>query len=282
MKLILATLLSATLLGITARAGAHGDASPFAESEADAVRSAEDIGHQVTTHDYFRAEIRVDPRRLVAVPIKINARVASLARIYPGKRVVKGEILGELESAELETIQRTYAALVANIDAVQAASVTSNERLISARIDLEWRGMSPDEIRQLEATGQPLTRVAVRAPESGYLYSIDVVANQIVGAGQGAGQTGTPATVFATIARRDAISVESAVPAAVAARLHPGAPARVVVYRGGAAPQVLEGVVQEVFGFITASNQRQRVRISLRRSAGYLPPSGLTTLASFP
>lgn len=137
----------------------------------------------------YPAIIVIDPRQVVSVVVKINARLRNLRSLYVGQRVARGQVLGELESAELETVQRTYLGIVNNLDAVQAFSMTVNEKLIDARMNLAWRGMSEADIKQLEDTKEPLKLITLKAPVAGYLYSLNVVNEQIVNAGGQSGVT---------------------------------------------------------------------------------------------
>lgn len=263
----------------------HGDTSGFSDEPEriqEAVHASSDSA-MLDVIDYFPAEVLIDPRRLISVPIKINARVASLKNLYPGKFIRRDSVLGELESAELETVQRTYAALVANMDAVQEASVTGAERAMTARIDLEWRGMSPDDIQQLESSGQPVRRITVRAPVSGYLYAVNVVENQLINATSNSQRPNAAGPTFATIAPANAVVVEASVPPAYAAKTKPGDRLRMRTTAGTAITSELEGIVQGVFSYVNPVSQRQRVRIAIKDlHHADLPMSGLTILVGFP
>lgn len=260
----------------------HSDVSSFGAAEA--ASSDEDHHHDAAVPlPMFPALVQIDPRQVVIVSVRINARVVNLRNLFIGKFVGRGEVLGELESAELETIQRSYSALVSNMAAVEAASVTAAERVIGARLDMEWRGMSAEDITRVEMTGQPVKTIAVRAPIAGYLYNLNVINNQILNGAVQGNQAGIPATVFASIARSDAILVEASVPEKVAAGLAPGRPATVYIVNQGTGRIPLAATVQQILGFVNALNQQRRVRLILNRPPGNMPiVNGLAAMVSFP
>lgn len=243
---------------------AHSDASGFAAPEISA-HSDRAVGEENPRYPAF---LSVDPRQLVNVVVKINARVVKLGSLYPGKRILAGEVLGEMESAELETIQSSYLAIYSNMDAVQSFSMTTGEKLVDARMNLAWRGMSEDDIRQLENRREPLKRVRLRAPVSGYLYSLDVVNNQILNTSGQVGQYTMAGTTIASIVRPAAVQIEVELPARVATGVKPGDPAvlHLADSQGGAAN--VAAVVRRVYAYTNPINQRQRVRLGLN---GQLP-----------
>jgi len=223
----------------------------------------------------FPAILSVDARRLVNVTVKINARIASLNNLYVGKPVRKGDVLAEIESAELETVQGTFLALKSNMDAVQAFSMTTNEKMIDARMNLAWRGMSDEDIENLEAKQQVLKRIRIKAPVSGFLYSLNLVNNQIVNTGGQVGQYAVVGTTVATIAGHDAIQVEATLPAREAAKLKPGQKATVYLADAERGEVAMPARVQRVYAFVNPVNQKQRVRLKLTGK----PPAGVALLA---
>lgn len=222
----------------------------------------------------YPATLTFDPRHLVNLVIKINARIIRLNNLYIGKRVVRNEVLGEMESAELETIQSTYLALFGNMDAVRSFSMTGNEKLIDARMGLLWRGMSEEDIRQMENRREPLKRVRIKSPASGFIYSLNVVNNQILNTGGQVGQYTTTGTSILTIARPSAIQVEASLPLRESAKLKPGQRATVYLADPRHGQVAIPAIVQQVFAFANPVNQRQRVRLQLTGN----PPDGMGLL----
>lgn len=255
--------------GLQATVHAHSDASMFGAPSA----AGERHDHPVEAVRY-PATLTFDPRQLVNVVIKINARITRLNNLYVGKRVARNEVLGEMESAELETIQNTYLGLYSNMDAVRAFSMTGNEKLMNARMGLEWRGMSEDDIKQLEMRREPVKNIRIRAPASGFIFSMNVVNNQILNTGGQVGQYTATGTTICTIASPSAIQVEASLPVREAAKLKPGQRATVYVTDTRRGQVAMPAVVQQVFAFVNPVNQRQRVRLKLAGN----PPAGVDLL----
>ena len=94
-------LVSSLFVGLPATAYAHSDASMFGAP------SAPRHDHAVPAAVRHPATLTFDPRHLVNVVVKINARITRLNNLYVGKRVARNEVLGEMERVELETVQAT-------------------------------------------------------------------------------------------------------------------------------------------------------------------------------
>jgi multidrug efflux pump subunit AcrA (membrane-fusion protein) len=255
-------------------------------AQMQAVASAADDHHD-DPDDYalpqlYPAIIVIDPRQVVSVVVKINARLRNLRSLYVGQRVARDQVLGELESAELETVQRTYLGLIANLDAVQAFSMTVNEKLIDARMNLAWRGMSEADIKQLDETKEPLKLIALKAPVAGYLYSLNVVNEQIVNAGGQSGVYTTTGTTVATIAKPEAVYVEAQMPLKDAAGIKPGAGAEVLMPTSDGAHMTVKAKVERIFSFVNPVTQRKRVRLLLAQHPERLPlAEGLPVMVQF-
>ena len=274
-KLVLTVSL---LLGLQAFAHAHSDASMFGSPVAG--DAPHDHGPEAAIR--YPATLAFDPRHLVNVVIKINARITKLNNLYVGKRVARNEVLGEMESAELETVQATYLGLFRNMDAVQSFSMTGNEKLIDARMNLTWRGMSEADIKQMEARREPLKRIRIKSPESGFIYRLNVVNNQILNTGGQVGQYTATGTTILTVARPSAIQVEASLPMRVTRTLKLGQRATIHVPDARRGEVAIPAVVQQVFAFANPANQRQRVRLKLTGSPpdGVALPAGLQTSVS--
>lgn len=270
-------LLLSLLVGLPTAAYAHSDASMFGAPSAAAQHD-----HDERAAPRHPATLSVDPRHLVNVVIKINARITRLNNLYVGKRVARNEVLGEMESAELETVQATYLGLFRNMDAVQSFSMTGNEKLIDARMNLRWRGMSENDIKQMERAREPLKRIKITAPESGFIYAVNVVNNQILNTGTPVGQYTATGTTILTLARPAAIQIETSLPIDVARGLKPGQRMTVHVADARRGEVALPAVVQQIFAFANPVNQRQRVRLKLAGNppAGVALPAGLQASVS--
>lgn len=235
------------------RAIAHSDPSVFGGE--DKLKQSSGAGNR---EDVYPAVVRIDTRHLRDVVLKVNARITSLRDLYPGLKVAKGDVLMTFDSPELETIQRSFIETVRNFDAVQAFSVTGKEKVIEARTNLEWRGLSAADVQTIEQKGEAVKTVSVLAPVDGYLVELRVANGQVVNAGSQSGLFSATGAVVARIADEKAFVVEVDVPAQKAEKLSVGM--RVRASAGGEAP-VVEGLVDQISP-IVAPNQTRQVRIA--------------------
>lgn len=274
-------LLGAALAATWLTSAAHSDVSGFSGPAGQAPHDHH-AEAQAPQGQRYPASVVVDPRRVQSIVVKINARVVNIRALYAGKPVVRGEVLAELESAELLTAQRTYLGIFNNLQAVTAASLTAPQKLADGRIALEWRGMSVADIKTLEAKRQPLQRIPVRAPATGYLYSVNITGEQILNAGVQNGQFTAAGTAIASIAPRDALLVEAAVPVTAAKALRPGQAATVFVPDPTRGWVPVKATVRAVSGLSSGASQRQIVRIGLLESAARVSfANGLAVTVAF-
>lgn len=171
----------------------------------------------------------------------------------------------------METIQGTYLGLYNNMEAIREFSMTGNEKLIDARMALAWRGMSEDDIKLLESGREPLKRIGIKSPASGFIYSLNVVNNQILNTGGQVGQYTATGTTILTIARPSAIQVEASLPVRDVSKLKPGQRATVYVTDSRRGQVAIPARVQQIFAFANPINQRQQVRFTLAGN----PPAGV-------
>lgn len=262
-------------------AWAHSDASVFGAASAPAVTDGHD-DHDHAAPVLYPAMIVIDPRQVVNIVVKINARLRNLRNLYVGQRVTQNQILGDLESAELETVQRTYLGLITNLAAVEAFSMTTNEKLIDARMSLAWRGMSEADIKQLDATKEPLKLIALKAPVAGYLASLNVVNDQIVNAGGQSGVYTTTGTTVATIAKPEAVYVEAQIPFDDATRIKPGGDAGILLPTPDGRRMTVKAKVASIFAYVNPVTQRKRVRLIMTPSPERLPlVEGMPVMVQF-
>src|SRR5574340_108599 len=85
---------------------AHSDLSRFGGTPAEASAEEAAGAHHEHSADagsesqpVYPGVVTVDPRRVEAVVIKVNARLTDPRDLFVGKPVTKGEVLAELESA---------------------------------------------------------------------------------------------------------------------------------------------------------------------------------------
>ncbi|MGJ4931514.1 efflux RND transporter periplasmic adaptor subunit [Bradyrhizobium sp. HKCCYLRH3095] len=252
-RVMLPFVVLLTLLGPSTRAGAHSDSSVFGGDEE--LKQASGAAYR---DDVYPALVRIDPRHVRDVVLKVNARITSLRNLYSGRKVKKGDVLMTFDSPELETIQRSFIETVRNFDAVQAFSITGKEKVIEARTNLEWRGLSAADVQAIEQKGEAVKTISVLAPVDGYLMELRVVNGEIVNAGSQSGLFSSAGAVVARIADERAFVIEADVPAQKAEKLSVGMQVRFSA--GGEAP-VVAGVVEQISP-IVAPNQTRQVRIT--------------------
>lgn len=240
-------------------AQAHSDTSGFAAGHHDH-EEAEPAAAE-SRQPRFPATVRFDPRKIENVVLKVNARVAGIQDIFVGREVTEGETLAEFESAELETLQRTYLATFRNIQRIGQISMTTEEKLIEGRMNLQWRGLSEDGIQLIEDLRKPLSSVPIKSPTDGYVLDIRVVDGQIVNAGAASGLFSSAGTTVFRIARSGSIIVEAELPADQSRTLQPGSPATLWVAKGGTR-EPLRAMVDQVSGVVNPASQRRVVRLT--------------------
>lgn len=283
---IASILLLVNFLVFAADVFAHSNAGAFGvDGEHGSTASGGERNDEPTVSErHYPATVIVDSRRVTDLVIKVNARIVNPRDLYVGKSVVKGEVLADIESAELETVQNTYLGIVRNMDAVQSFSVTSPQKLIEGRMNLEWRGMTAVDIEQIELQGAPLKRVPVRSPVSGYLYNLNVINNQILNAGVQTGLFTATGTTIASIADPAAVTIEASIPATEAARLTRHQAATLFFPSQETGWTRVPGEIELVSPLVNPANQRQLVRLRLRslnRSTPFRVINGMKTLVSF-
>lgn len=242
---------------------AHSNAGAFA-SHAD---SAANTDTHAPEHRRYAAQVLVDPREVTGIVLKVNARVTAIRDLYAGRPVKQGEVLAEFESAELETVQRSYAETFANLEYIKEISVTAEEKLIEGRMNLQWRGLSRENIQTLEETREPVRKLQVTSPRDGYLMEVSVREGQVVNPGSQSGLFSLSGTTLMRIAGADAVMVDAQLPIELAATLKPGDTAWLHI--SPSAPP-LEADIEAVIPLATGSGLRQTVRLRPRASARLL------------
>lgn len=205
----------------------------------------------------FPAWVRLDPREVVSVVLKVNGRITQLGDLYVGRPVRAGELLARFESAELETIQRTYLETFSKFEYVRTFSTTAEEKLIEARMDLQWRGLSEPDLRSLERSLKPIASVAIHAPRDGYLVEINATEGQVINPGSQTGLFNLSGTTLFRIATPAALLVEAEVPLQTASLLAPGQAAWLFLPDGERAP----ATVEEIQAYSRPGSLRRTVRL---------------------
>lgn len=256
----------------------HSNAGKFAGAVQEQSDSSHHVAKQTAPSLAFPGKIIADPRQVSNITIRVNGKVIQARSLYPGKFVRKGEVLARLESAELETYQKTYLGIYSNLEAVKAVSTTSEEKLIDGRMGLAWRGLSNSEIKQLEQSGAPLKTIAIRAPVSGFVYALNAINNQILNGGAQSGQSTSSGAIFATIAKPQGVMVEVNLPLGIAARIATGSQMRVHLPGTSGRRVPVLGTIASLNSFANTTSQRRVARIRFNNvPTNAVLAAGLTT-----
>jgi Cu(I)/Ag(I) efflux system membrane fusion protein/cobalt-zinc-cadmium efflux system membrane fusion protein len=133
--------------------------------------------------------VRYDETRLTDVNVKLEGWIRDLYVDYTGQPVTKGERLFTLYSPELLTTQNEYLLALKTRDRMQGSQVADAreyaQRLVdAARERLALWDLSPEQIKALEETRQPVTAVTFAAPAAGYVIEKAAVRGMHVMPGQ--------------------------------------------------------------------------------------------------
>jgi membrane fusion protein, copper/silver efflux system len=108
--------------------------------------------------------ITYDTRNNTGIASRVSGRIEKLYLKYNYQPVVKGQLILELYSPDLAAAQRELIYLI--------KSNAAAELIQSARLRLQLLGMSSPLIEKAIAKGEPLYRIPVYSPASGYILEI--------------------------------------------------------------------------------------------------------------
>ena len=210
------------------------------------------------------ATIVPDESRISHVHTHVAGWVEQLDVNTTGEMVNVGEPLARVFSQELLSSQTEYLAARKNT----AASGISSAVVAGGRTRLGVLGMTPEEIDEIDRTGEPRRLVTVVAPRSG------VVVNR----GVTVGTSVDPSTTLLTIADLSRVWVLAEVPEASIPAIRVGATAQLDFPASGRAPFAAR--VDFIYPTLTERTRTLRVRLSAANSTGTLRP-GLYGTAAF-
>ena len=197
-------------------------------------------------------EVVVDERRLTDVSLKYEAWIGELKADFVGAHVERGDVLFTAYSPDLYAAQQEY---LQTYKRDMAADL-----LAAARQRLEFWDVSDEFIQQLEATGQAVKYVPVRAPQDGTIVMKDVVE----GTSQPAGKT------LMRIADLSQVWIEAEVYEADLPLVEVGMPVEVSLpYMPG---KTFEGKIDYIYPYLAGESRTGRVRLSLDNPDGVLKP----------
>ncbi|MDX1506645.1 MAG: efflux RND transporter periplasmic adaptor subunit [Woeseiaceae bacterium] len=197
-------------------------------------------------------EVVVDERRLTDVGLKFEAWIGELNADFVGAHVQRGEVLFTVYSPDLYAAQQEY---LQTYKRNMAADL-----LAAARQRLEFWDVSDGFIRQLEATGQTVKYVPVRAPQNGTVVMKDIVE----GTSQPAGKT------LMRIADLSRVWIEAEVYEADLPLVEVGMPVEISLpYIPG---KSFEGKIDYIYPYLDGKSRTGRIRLSLANPEGVLKP----------
>jgi Cu(I)/Ag(I) efflux system membrane fusion protein len=205
-----------------------------------------------------------DESRISHVHTRVAGWIEELEVNTTGETVRAGQPLARVFSQELLSSQAEYLSARKNT----AASGITSAVVASGRTRLTVLGMTPQEIDEIERTGEPMRLVTVVAPRSG------VVVNR----GVTVGTSLDPSTTLLTIADLSRVWVIAEVPETGIPAVRLGATAQLDFPASGRPP--FAAAVEFLYPTLTERTRTLRVRFSVANPSGALRP-GLYGTAVF-
>ncbi len=217
----------------------------------------EEVGREALTETIQSvATVAPDESRISHAHTRVAGWVEQLDVNTTGEFVRAGQPLARIFSQELLSSQTEYLAA----RRATAASGIASAVIASGRTRLTVLGMSPEEITEIEQTGEPKRLVTLVAPRSG------VVVNR----GISVGTAVDPSTPLLTIADLSRVWVLAEVPEAGMAAIRLGSTARLEFPASGRDP--FSARVDFLYPTLTERTRTLRVRFSVGNPRGTLRP----------
>jgi Cu(I)/Ag(I) efflux system membrane fusion protein len=217
----------------------------------------EEVGRESLTQSIQSvATVAPDESRISHVHTRVAGWVEQLDVNTTGEMVRVGQPLARIFSQELLSSQTEYLAA----RRATVASGIASAVIASGRTRLTVLGMSPEEITEIEQTGEPKRLVTLVAPRSG------VVVNR----GISVGTAVDPSTPLLTIADLSRVWVLAEVPEAGMAAIRVGSTARLEFPASGRDPFAAR--VDFLYPTLTERTRTLRVRFSVGNPRGTLRP----------
>jgi Cu(I)/Ag(I) efflux system membrane fusion protein len=180
---------------VPATAGMSADSDPLSVTIDSAARRLANIQTAAVRREAVETTIAtvgaiaIDESRLSTVPSYIDGRIEKLFADYTGVSVEKGDHLAVVYSPELYSAQVAYlesrkalegqraAALEAVRNAQQKLMENSRQRLLEL-------GMTTDQVRTLETSGEPQSRITIYTPAGGTVIEKMAMEGKYVKAGE--------------------------------------------------------------------------------------------------
>jgi Cu(I)/Ag(I) efflux system membrane fusion protein len=221
-------------------------------------------------HETLAAQLRTvgfvtaDEESLSKIPTRFSGWIEKLFVAQTGQTVKKGQVLAAIYSPELLSAQQEL--LTARAWAGEPGAEGSETRQMTAslvedaRRRLELFGISKEEIRSIEKSGQPLRALPVRSPVAGTIVRKDALLGAHV----------QPGTVLFEVADLRSVWVLADLYESDLARVRLGQAARLqlAAYPG----QTFPGTVDFLYPALDPATRTRRVRLEFDNRDGRLLP----------
>jgi Cu(I)/Ag(I) efflux system membrane fusion protein len=214
--------------------------------------------------DELRAvgKVAYDQSRLFDVTLKLGGFVEKLFVDKPGQCVAAGAPLFLVYSPELYAAQLEYLAAKRHGDGEHVSAL-----LGAARTRLELWGVAPDDLAEIERSGEARRALPIRATRAGYVVEKNVVEGARVDAGER----------VLRLAALDAVWIEADVYEDVLPQVHVGDAATVSLpYLQG---RSVEGKVSFIYPYLDPGTRTGRVRVEIKNPDLDLKPDMFAEVA---
>jgi Cu(I)/Ag(I) efflux system membrane fusion protein len=203
-----------------------------------------------------------DETRLTDVSVKYRGWIGQLHVDRPGQSVRRGQTLFTLYSPELYAAQQEYLTAVASQRAagVTAAPERADYLVRASRERLRLWDLTPAQIDRLAQTGEPVERIPIASPASGYVVEKNVVEGSAV----------EPGMKLFRLAGLDRVWVEAEVYESELAAVTVGQPA--VVSFPNLPSLRATGTVAFVYPYLDGAARTGKVRVELANPGLELKP----------
>jgi membrane fusion protein, copper/silver efflux system len=206
--------------------------------------------------------VEYDETRLANLNSKIDGWVERVYIDFTGAPVRRGEPMLEVYSPMLVTAQEELilARRLADRAVGERAERNARELLESARRRLGYWDISPEQIRAIEASGQPRRTLTLRAPASGIVTEKNVVEGARVMAGMDVYRIADLSRVWieGEVFEKDLSLATEGLRATVTFQAYPG--------------ELFEGVVTYVYPSVSRDARTGRIRVELENPGLRLRP----------
>ena len=216
----------------------------------------EDIGKSVT----LTGTLSVNEEQTELVSSRVAGRIERLAIKEAGKRVSQGQILYEIYSEQLHTLEQEYILAQQQVEQLGQKDKRYQTFLVAAERKLLLVGLSKEQVNRLGNSKMANSRVEFLAPVSGIVARVDAIEGQYV-------SEGSP---LYRVERLDKIWVEADLYPGEESLVKKGDQVNVIV--NGFENIPVDGKVNFISPEYKASSQIITIRVEINNSKGEFSP----------